>query len=157
VQPKSIAQLRTITGIGERKADLYGNEILAALARYREGARASAVPQTKTDPSLETLLLLTARKTFEEIATIRGRQMSTVINTVAGLVERGELEFSPAWMDGNKLAVIEAACARADVAHLQRLKPLKEVLPPEITYEEIRLVVARIRRGQGPNKSEMAS
>jgi len=26
---------------------------------------------------------------------------------------------------------------------LERLKPLKEALPPEITFEEIRLVVAR--------------
>ncbi len=28
----------------------------------------------------------------------------------------------------------------------QRLKPLKESLPAEVTYEEIRLVVARLRR-----------
>jgi hypothetical protein len=29
---------------------------------------------------------------------------------------------------------------------VQWLKPLKESLPPEVTFEEIRLVVARLRR-----------
>jgi hypothetical protein len=31
---------------------------------------------------------------------------------------------------------------------LERLKPLKDALPPEVTYDEIRLVVARLRREQ---------
>ena len=42
-----------------------------------------------------------------------------------------------------KQAVIEAACAKLGV---ERLKPLKDALPPEITYDEIRLVVAKLRR-----------
>ncbi len=51
IRPTSIAQLRTVTGIGQRKAELYGDEILAALRRYGDGARASAVPQKKTAPA----------------------------------------------------------------------------------------------------------
>jgi hypothetical protein len=47
------------------------------------------------------------------------------------------------WIDRNKLAVIEAACARLGV---NGLKPLKDALPPEVTYDEIRLVAARVRR-----------
>ncbi len=99
-------------------------------------------------PHLETLQLLASGKSFEEIAQIRGRQVGTVVNAVAALVERGELEFSPEWIDRNKLAVIEAACSRVGVAQLERLKTLKDALPAEITYDEIRLVVARLRREQ---------
>ena len=145
-KPGSITELLNITGIGERKADLYGQGILSALRQYREGARASVPLEMKTAPALETLQLLTQGKTFEEIAQIRGRQIATVVNAVANLVEKGELEFRPEWIDRNKLAVIEAACASLDLQGLQRLKPLKEALPPEITYEEIRLVVACVRR-----------
>jgi ATP-dependent DNA helicase RecQ len=145
VQPSSIAELQTITGIGERKADTYGNRILAALQRYREGARAGALPERKTAPALETLRLLAQGRTFEEIAKIRGRQITTIVNAVANLVESGSLEFNPDWIDRNKLAVIEAACARLGI---ERLKPLKDSLPPEVTYDEIRLVVARMRREQ---------
>jgi hypothetical protein len=44
------------------------------------------------------------------------------------------------------LAVIEAACASLDLQRLERLKTLKDALPPEITYDEIRLVIAKMRR-----------
>jgi hypothetical protein len=63
------------------------------------------------------------------------------------------LEFQTAWVDKDRQAIIEAACARVGT---ERLKPLKDVLPPEITFEEIRLVVARLRRNQAcaPTSSE---
>jgi len=131
---------------GERKAELYGPEILAALRRYQEGERAAALPEKKSAPAIETLRLLTEGKTFEEIAQIRGRQVGTVVNAVAGLVEKGEVEFRPEWIDRNKLAVIEAACANLGLERLERLKAVKDVVPPEVTYDEIRLVVARLRR-----------
>jgi len=146
LRPTSIAELLDITGIGERKAKLYGQAILSALRRYREGARAAAPPERKTAPALETLQLLAQGKSFEDIARIRGRQIATVVNAVAGLVEKGQLEFRPEWIDRNKLAVIEAACASLGLERLERLKTLKDALPPEITYDEIRLVVARLRR-----------
>ena len=146
LQPTSISGLLTITGIGERKADLYGQEILAALRQYREGARAAALPEKQTAPALETLQLLAEGKSFEDIARIRGRQIGTVVNAVAALVEKGEVEFRPEWIDRNKLAVIEAACSSLDLKRLERLKTLKDALPPEITYDEIRLVIAKMRR-----------
>ena len=154
VKPTSISQLKTITGIGERKAELYGQKILAALERYRQGARASS-PQRKTAPALETLRLLAEGKTLDEIAQIRGRQLATVVSSVADLVEQGEVEFSPTWIDPNTLAVIEAACARFDLAQLSFLRPLKDVLPPEVTYNEIRLVLAKLKRADAAKRAEI--
>jgi len=153
LRPDSIAELLNITGIGERKADLYGQGILSALRQYQEGARAAALPGKKTAPALETLQLLAEGKSFEDIARIRERQISTVVNAVAGLVEKGELEFRPEWIDRNKLAVIEAACGSLGLERLERLKTLKDALPPEITYDEIRLVVARLRREGAGNRA----
>ena len=157
LRPNSIAELLNITGIGERKADLYGQGILSALRQYREGARAAAPPGKKTAPALETLQLLAEGKSFEDIARIRERQVSTVVNAVAGLVEKGELEFRPEWIDRNKPAVIEAACGSLGLERLERLKTLKDALPPEITYDEIRLVVARLRRAGNGRQSRLTS
>ena len=154
IRPSSIPQLLGITGIGERKADTYGQKILAALRGFEDGARAAAAPEKKTAPALETLRLLEQGRSFEEIAQIRGRQVGTVVNAVAGLVEKGDLEFRPEWIDRNKLAVIEAACAQLGLAQLERLKTLKDALPPEITYDEIRLVVAWVRR-EGSKKASI--
>jgi ATP-dependent DNA helicase RecQ len=153
IRPSSIAQLRTITGIGERKAESIGALILRALEEYRTGARAAQL-QASTPPMQETLELLNNGKSFEEIAAIRGRQISTVMSTVAALVETGELEFSPAWLSPEKVSVIEAACTRLQTDGYQRLKPLKEILPPDITYSEIRLVVARLRRQSSQNSPQ---
>jgi ATP-dependent DNA helicase RecQ len=153
IRPSSIAELRKITGIGERKAELYGQEILAVLQRYQQGARASAIPEKLTGPGLETLQLLKEGKTLEQIAEIRGRQIATVVNAVAALVETGQVEFQPSWIDRNRDCVIASACERAGLDNLTRLKPLKDVLPPEITYEEIRLVLARLRREREQKKA----
>jgi hypothetical protein len=39
--------------------------------------------------------------------------------------------------------------------NLERLKPLKEAFPPEITYDEIRLVLACLRRKKSLNAAEI--
>jgi ATP-dependent DNA helicase RecQ len=141
--PASVEELRHITGFGERKTSVYGEQILAALRQFREGARAAPTPDKKPSPAEETKRLLSEGKTFDQIASARGRQLRTVIGSVANLIEQGEVEFQSAWMSPEKQAVIEAACAKIG---LQWLKPIKDSLPEDISYEEIRLVVARLRR-----------
>jgi ATP-dependent DNA helicase RecQ len=148
-RPTSIAELLRITGIGERKAETYGQELLDVLERFHNGDRACALTDKRTSPAVETLRLLAEGKSFEEIAQIRGRQIATVVNGVASLVEQGQLEFRAEWIDRNRLPIIEAACARMGA---ERLKNLKDALPPEITYDEIRLVVADWRRRQSQQK-----
>ena len=149
VRPSSLADLLTISGIGERKAETYGQEILDAVRRYETGSRA-AVPEKTVNPTLETLRLLQQGKTLAEIAQIRGRQLGTVVGAVATLVRNGTVEFHPDWVDRNKLSIITAACERIGLEKLDRLKPLKEVLPPEITYDEIKLVLAYLRKLGAP-------
>jgi hypothetical protein len=77
------------------------------------------------------------------------------VNAVAGLVEKGEVEFRAEWIDRSRLLMIEAACATLGLERLERLKTLKDVLPPEITYDEIRLVVARLRRDASGHKTSI--
>jgi len=154
-RPSSIPDLLRITGIGVRKADLYGQGILSALERYRQGARAQAVAAKKTAPAAETLQLLRQGRTLEEIAKARERQLGTVVSAVTMLVEAGDVEFDPAWIDRNKLAVIETACDRIELEKIERLRTLKDMLPPEITYDEIRLVLAKMRREQARKKTEI--
>ncbi|MGB9336179.1 MAG: ATP-dependent DNA helicase RecQ [Candidatus Acidiferrales bacterium] len=44
-RPTSLAELRQVFGFGVRKTELYGQEILAALKQFREGARAEPAQQ----------------------------------------------------------------------------------------------------------------
>ena len=143
VRPGSLSELLNVHGFGERKTELYGRQILDALERFGKGARATVAPDKKRRPTEETIGLLAEGRTFQEIAEIRGRQLTTIVAMVADLVERGDLEFDTGWLAPGKQASIEAACAQLG---FERLGPLKEALPPEITFGEIRLVVARLRR-----------
>jgi ATP-dependent DNA helicase RecQ len=144
-RPASLVEIRGVSGFGERKTERYGQQILDALERFRKGERAPTLLDKRSKPAEETVRLLTEGRSFEEIAKIRGRQLKSVIDLVAGLVEKGELQFQNAWIDDSKRASIEEACSRLG---MERLKPLKEALPPDITYEEIRLIAARMRREQ---------
>ena len=141
-QPTSLRELLNVTGIGERKAELYGSEIFATFEAFRRGARASAAQVSQVSPAEETMRLLAEGKTFEEIAQIRGRQLATVVNMVADLVEKGRLDYRMEWIGEENHRRIEEAVGRLGS---QWLKPLREALPPEITYEQIRLAVAFVR------------
>jgi ATP-dependent DNA helicase RecQ len=142
-QPTNLRELLAVSGFGERKAELYGSEIFSCFEAFRNGARAEMRTVSGANPAEETIKLLAAGKTFEEIAQIRGRQYGTVVNMVADLVERGRLDYSIGWVGEENHRRIREAIDRLG-SHW--LKPLREALPADITYEQIRLVVASARR-----------
>jgi ATP-dependent DNA helicase RecQ len=142
-KPSTLAELRRVSGFGDKKVEMYGQEILDALRRFRQGERAREEGKAKaSSPAKETLRLLEEGRTFEEIAQIRARTMRAVVSLVADLIERGDAEFQPGWMAPERYKQIAAACQHFG---MERLKPLKEALPAEIPYEEIRLVIACLR------------
>lgn len=143
VQPRTLSELRGVRGFGVRKTETYGPAILNALEEFRRSKPVASSDKKDLKPAEETMRLLAAGRNFEEIAKERGRQVSSVVTMVISLMIKGEVEFQPSWITPEKQAQIEDAAARLGC---ERLKPLKEALPPEITYEEIRLVLARLNR-----------
>jgi len=144
--PRTTKELLEVSGIGEKKCEMYGAEILAAIERFQKGERASKEWHARpASPSLETLELLRQGRTLEEIGQIRGRKVSSVVALVADLVERGETEFQERWMPAERREQIREVCLRVGV---EWMKPVKEALPPDVSYEEIRLVMAEVKREQ---------
>jgi len=149
VRPRSLWELRAVTGFGERKIASCGEQILEALADFARGARPVRATEKRTGPAEETLQLLAQGKTLAEIAKVRERQLGTVVGMVATLVESGEVGFDAKWVEPIRVIQIEMACARLGT---RWLKPLKEALPADIPMEDIRLVVAKLRRKQSLEK-----
>ena len=145
MRPTSLEELAEVSGFGERKTQLYGEELLVALTFFSRGGRAKAVTLKQPRPAEETMQMLAEGKSFEEIAEARGRQVATVVGLVANLVESGQLEWDARWVDEATRQAIEEA---ARPLGLQRLRPIKEALAAEITYEQVRLAIARMRREQ---------
>jgi ATP-dependent DNA helicase RecQ len=142
-RPSNLRELLAVSGIGERKAELYGAEIFAVFDAFRKGARAAARQAAQSSPAEETLQLLAEGKSFEEIAGIRGRRLATVVEMVADLVAKGRLEYRIEWVGEENHRIIEEAVRRLGS---ERLKPLMEALPAHITYEQIRLVIGMLHR-----------
>ena len=146
VMPRTLEQLHGVLGFGERKVAMYGQSVLAALERFRRGERAHTADSRGPSPAEETAQLLAQGRTFAEIAEIRGRKLATVVQMVAELVECGDVAFNPGWLDAHRYAAIAAAITTQGLSSQPvRLRPLKDALPAEVTYEEIRLVAAHLR------------
>ncbi len=145
-KPRTIAELRRISGIGEKKCEMYGEEILEVFRRFAKGERASkdwhARPST---PSLETKDLLEKGHSFEEIAQIRGRKVWSVKAMVADLIEKGETKFQSQWVDAERCEQIREASKRLG---LDLVKPIVDAVQGGVSYEDVRLVVADLRRSQ---------
>jgi ATP-dependent DNA helicase RecQ len=153
-KPSNLAELRGVSGFGDKKVESYGSEILAAFERFRNGERARTDWRAKvSSPAEQTLRLLREGRTFAEIAEIRGRKLSTVVVQVSELVQDGEIAYRQEWMEPQKFAAIAAKCREHG---MERLKPLKEALPPEVTYEEIRLAIAALQTAVSPGEMNSA-
>ena len=157
-KPTTLQALRAVSGFGDKKVERYGQEILDALHRFHKGERANNDwHATASQPRQDTLQLLGEGRTFEEIAQIRGRKVSSVVDMVVKLMEDGELKFEAKWFSAERYAQIASAIQQFGK---ERLKPVKDGLPEEITYGEIRLVAAHLRiqqnQNSGPGRSEFA-
>jgi ATP-dependent DNA helicase RecQ len=136
-----------VSGFGERKVEAFGNAVLDALRSFQSGARVSRQPAQAASPTEEARQLLAEGCSLEEIAQRRGRMLATVAGTIAVMVEAGDLDFREEWVSPEKRARIEEVCQKIG---LQWLKPIMAALPQEITFPELRLVVAKLRRENQP-------
>ena len=151
-KPSTLQGLRAVSGFGDKKVERYGREILEALQRFDKGERASTDwHAAASKPREDTVQLLGEGRTFEEIAQIRRRKLSTVVDMVAKLIEEGEIEYDAKWIKAERYAQIAAAVRQFGK---ERLKPVKEALPEEITYNEIRLVAAHQRVDQNQDSRQ---
>ncbi|MGA9475374.1 MAG: RecQ family ATP-dependent DNA helicase, partial [Terriglobales bacterium] len=145
-RPATVAELMQVSGIGERKAEMYGAGLLEALRSFGAGARAVAAALPMNAPAEETLRLLNEGRALEEIARLRGRQISTVIASVAGLIEAGRVKLDPSWISPGAQSLIEAACVGKTLAGLREIK---DAVPAYVSFNDIRLVLADLRAAGG--------
>ena len=86
--------------------------------------------------------LLNRGLSFEEIARQRGCKLQSVENLIGAMVERGQCTYRQEWGPQTRYELIRLA---GEKTCWERLKPIKELLPEEISYGEIRLVAAHQR------------
>jgi ATP-dependent DNA helicase RecQ len=148
-QPRSRQELRKVSGIGEFKAEVYGEEILEAIRRFfgESAPKAAAVAKGLSPVSFDAVAgLMKEGYNLSEIAARRGLSTNVTAAQIASMIEAGAVDLPDDWINPEHVAVIRTAALQTD---LKRLADVRAQLPDEIPFEEIRLVLATLRRANG--------
>ncbi len=146
--------LQQLSGFGKAKVDKYGDEIINMIQDYcnrnnlktnmdaKEPAfkkeRKEKNIETKTDTKTLSFNLFKEGKTVAEIAKERNFAVSTIEGHLAWYVGNGDIDLNKIVSLEKQLLIRGAAKSNAFTSH----KILKDKLPENITYSEIRWVMA---------------
>ncbi|MBV9145248.1 MAG: RecQ family ATP-dependent DNA helicase [Acidobacteria bacterium] len=142
-RPSTLDDLRRVPGFGQRRIELYGEPLLKLLSRFPKTRPATESWGKKpSKAATETERLLAQGHSLEKIAEIREVTLGTVVDSISQMVEAGQIEFREDWVSREKLGHIRKAYARlGDV----RLRELKDALPDNVTFHDLRLCLAFFR------------
>lgn len=141
-RPRNHRQLGMISGIGERKLALYGDEFLAVLAEFEDG---NAGPST--DTASETLDLFRLGYSVEQIAERRGIKEDNVYNHLAKGLGTGLVRLEEVLpLSAQEIREIEAALLALPDAQRNALKPIFEHFDGAYSYGVLRCVRAALFR-----------
>ena len=166
IRPSSLERLRAIGGIGEVRLRDDGGALLriidshcAARSLPRDVAvsvrpsRERSRPSRTTAAKAESLRLLREGLSIEAVMERTGRARSTVVGELCELIEDGRHQPSlRLWMTEEIETTIRRAAAETGI---ERLKPIREIVGEEVSYDQIRIVVATFRaaRSNMPRQS----
>lgn len=158
-RPQSQEQFAAIPGVGASKLEAYFGPFTHAIRSYceqhnltmglepRKFERASTSKANGSSPTrLLTLELYEQGRSIKEIAEERNLNPRTIINHLAELIEAGETVDVEALIQPGHYEIIVDALQQVGS---ELLKPVKEFLGDEYSYEEIQLVRAAMRGSQG--------
>jgi len=131
--PRDLAQMRQISGVGERKLAAYGQEFLDVLAGFAAPDKPAQPVVEMTDTLDESIELLRKGLSVDEIAAKRSLTKSTVFNHMAKAISRGLVHVNDVLgMTENEVIYLQDAII--EHAEDNRLKPVFEALGGEVDY-----------------------
>ncbi|MFN7250026.1 MAG: DNA helicase RecQ [Anaerobacillus sp.] len=145
--PKTKADMLQIKGVGEMKFEKYGERFLEAIINFEgENNLTESILEVQEKPMKKeedlsysiSLQLYKQGKDINEIALERGLKITTVEqHLIQGAIEKIELDWERV-LPSSYLQLINEK--RAELGG-EKLKPLKEALPEEISYFHIKLAL----------------
>lgn len=149
--PKNETEFLTVEGVGSVKADKYAGQFLPVIQEFLASGKnkqknivldeeTSSTPFNETNSSsyLESAEYAEQGLTPYEIAIERNLTETTVLNHLTQAAEEGNLEEFTAEVVPSRKRMIKEAFQKIGI---ETLKPIKEYLAEEITYDEIRYVL----------------
>ena len=157
--PPTSDDLRKIPGIGEKNFGQYGKFLLAAISKYcqsknissrmealaRRKARAHKSGFTSDSDTLsETYALYKSGLSIEKIAKKRGMAISTITTHISNLFAQKRIPSSDLnkFVPPDRVEIIKNAFAK--IGSFEAMRPVKDLLGDDFSYDEIGLTRAVI-------------
>jgi hypothetical protein len=156
--PFTRKDLMQISGFGKAKSEKYGDDILDVVKDYcyknnlesnmagkeehPKKERKEKALEVKTPTNIVSFNLLKEGKSIPEIAKERSLAIGTIEGHLATFVANGEVDISEIVSKDKQLLINQAV----KIYGRESIKTLKDNLPEEITYGEIRMVMAAEKR-----------
>ncbi|CAM1361307.1 ATP-dependent DNA helicase RecQ [Tenacibaculum litoreum] len=138
-RPQSDEEFLAISGVGQRKLEVYGAEFMEEIKTFLNEKK-----RTKKDTTLETFKLYKEGFTVEEIAENRGLKPATIFSHLSKLYLEGKDVSLDEFIEADTLALV--ANAKKVLKNETTLKPYFEFLGEKVSYEKIRVGLTILQR-----------
>ncbi|WP_299009239.1 DNA helicase RecQ [uncultured Tenacibaculum sp.] len=138
-RPQSDEEFLAISGVGQRKLEVYGAEFMEEIKTFLNEKK-----KTKKDTTLETFKLYKEGFTVEEIAENRGLKPTTIFSHLSKLYLEGKDVSLDEFIEADTLALV--ANAKKVLKNETALKPYFEFLREQVPYEKIRVGLTILQR-----------
>ena len=148
--PQSKEAMLTIKGVGLKKYESYGDSFLEIIKEYSVKNEKKPIEIVKEEKLEDNSLLDRYQLTYEaylqnlslkEIAEKRNFSTNTIIEHLSKCVEKGQMVDWSRFIDDSEKE--EKIMKVINEVGLEKLKPIKDLLPEDISYEEIKLVITK--------------
>lgn len=154
--PQTLTELRKISGFGDTKIEQYGQRFLDIITQYcgernlasqiqekapkKERKIKSEAQKKKGDTHAESFRMYKEGRTIAEIATERKLATSTIEGHLCKFIRHGEIDIHDL-LSRERYELIKAALQDFDGT---ATTPIKQKLPEDISYGEIKMVMASL-------------
>ena len=163
--PQTIQELGKISGFGKAKLESYGQQFLDIITAYSSQHRLTSLihekapkkekkekdpAKEKVDTKLETYKLYQSGKNMAEIAAARNLSQATIEGHLAHYVEKGAISVEEL-VSKEKILLIGPLAKKMEG---NAVNPLKQQLGNDVSYGEIKLVIASLEYLKNTNNRE---
>jgi ATP-dependent DNA helicase RecQ len=168
-RPSTLAGLRSVHGIGEKKCAEYGADLIAEIAAYcqRTGVaqdvdvvparpapeRRRANERSAGGTRQQAFDMFAKRRSLADVRQATGRAASTVAEYLVDYIEREAVQNPEPWIDSVLFGRIRSIVERAEDS---RMKPIFEALDGAVEYNQIRIALACLRNSGSVAAGETA-
>ncbi|MHB1392508.1 MAG: DNA helicase RecQ [Clostridia bacterium] len=157
--PVSYETMLDVSGIGKFKLEKYGDRFIELINEYicenkitppeiavAKQGKVRSDSETKQDTRLVTYELYTSGRTMKEICEERGLSQVTIEGHLIDCLEKGmTLEYDCFIPEDMEFEILQAI----ETYGTEKLKPIKEALPPQITYTAIKFAIWKYKSTSG--------